>query len=79
MKKNIMIITALSLSILCVVGFQQNPNSQYRVVKCDKYDSKTIQTKINENSRDGWEFHSAMIISPDQNVQDTRCNLVFKK
>lgn len=79
MKKNIMILTALSLSILCVVGFQQIPNSQYKVVKCDKTDSKTIQNKINENSGDGWEFHSAIIIPPDQNIQDTRCNLVFKK
>jgi len=79
MKKNIIILMALFLSILCVVGFKQNPNMQYRVVKCDKTDSNTIQNRINQNSKDGWEFHSTIIIPPDQNLQDTRCNLVFKK
>lgn len=79
MKKNILILAALSLSVLCVVGFQHNPNSQYRVVKCDKNDSRTLENIINENSRDGWEYHSTIIIPPDQNVQDAKCNLVFRK
>ena len=80
MKKNIIILMALFLSILCVVGFQQNPNMQYRVVDCGKKThSNIIQNKINENSKDGWEFHSALIMPPDQNFGWARCNLVFKK
>ena len=79
MKKNIIILMALFLSILCMVGFKQDPNWQYRVVKCDKNDSRTLEKIINENSRDGWEYHSTIIIPPDQNVQDAKCNLVFRK
>jgi hypothetical protein len=79
MKKNIMILTALTLSILCVVGFQPNSSPQYRIVECDKNDAGSIQNKINQNSKDGWEYHSAIVIPPDQNVQDSRCNLVFRK
>ena len=79
MKKNIIILMALFLSILCVVGFQQNPDWQYRVVKCDRTDSINLQNAINENSRAGWEFHSTLIIPPDGNLTLTRCNLVFKR
>jgi hypothetical protein len=53
MKKNIMILTALTLSILCVVGFQPNSSPQYRIVECDKNDAGSIQNKINQNSKDG--------------------------
>jgi len=82
MKKNIIILMVLTLAILCVVGFQQQPEWQYRVVRCDEIDSNRIQSAINGGTSGawkGWELHSTMVIPSDQNYLTPRCNIIFIK
>ena len=79
MKKKIMLTAIALVSILCLAGFKPGPDTQYKVVKCRQNDNLTIQNTINANTGNGWVYHSTIIIPPDQNLQDTRCNLVFTK
>lgn len=82
MKKNIIILMVMSLAILCVVGFQQHPEWQYRVIRCNEIDSGDIQNALNAGTIgawQGWELHSIMVIPSDQNYLTPRCNIIFKK
>ena len=82
MNRRMIILAVLGVSILCVAGFNQNSNWQYRVVECVKTDTDTIQNAINNNTKgkwENWEFHSTMVLPADSNHITARCQLIFRK